>query len=374
MAITVSPATTETPPWLRDVLAEAELPVAESAEPLQGRNDGYRIDTNVGAFIVKRLTGSNAAERFERTVAFAERAPLSASPQLVHASPARCAVIFDALTGAVAGNQLLIDQELTPATCAQVGTQLAELHQIPAAQTADLRPTPMPLPAAETLEALPVEAVHGFTGGMVQAWRLIHSDAVLIDRLGDLRERSRRAAHTAIHGDFRIDQVLVTASGTADERVHLVDWEEFGRGDPAYDTGTWIGEWVYRAALDIPTSRGDGVGTDEAAWSLGGKEPSAEQIVRRGVAKLDALSPHILAFWETYRRGRHVSPAELDRAVGFAGWHLTERLLAMAETKSVLSGVSRAAAGIGKRLLTNPAGAVQALGLEPSALSGGSAA
>lgn len=366
MTVMMSRPSEDVPQWLRAVLSEASLPGARSATRLQGRNENYLVPTSAGPLVIKRLTGPARRERYARSIGHASLVPTMptvATPELVHASETHCALVFRELPESVSGNQLLVDERFTPALCADVGQTLARLHRTDCVQVPAL-PDPTPsLPSAAALSALPLEAVHRFTAGEVEAWRLIHADATLIEHLTDLGEQTAAAPRTCTHGDFRIDQVLVSG-----DRAHVVDWEEFGPGDPAFDTGSWLGEWVYRAALDIPTARGDGIGTGEEHGVLAHRSLTAPEIIRRGVAKLDALSPQIVAFWDAYRQEREVTPDELGRVLGFAGWHLVERLLALAQVKAVLPGVARAAAGIGRRLLTDPPAAAQALGLNPSTI------
>ncbi len=52
-----------------------------------------------------------------------------------------------------------------------------------------------------------------------------------------------------------------------------------------------------------------------------------------------------------------------ERAAAYAGWHLYDRLIATAESHATLNPVARAAAGIGRTVLLDPAGAARTLGL-----------
>lgn len=359
-----TPTSQEIPDWVVDLLDEAALSPAMEVTRLQGRNDSYRVRTPESSVVVKRLTGLGAQKRFERSVHFdAQWADLPA-PGVVHASESLTALVFEDVMQAIPGNTLLVREQFTPDLCAEVGRILATLHQRPVGSGYAGRAID-PLPTVTALTGLPLDSVHRLTAGEIEAWRLVQGDDTLVRNILELRERTMEAPRTPVHGDFRVDQVLVSHG-----EVTIVDWEEFGVGDPAYDVGNWLGEWVYRAALDIPTARGDGVGTDEARPVLAHRPLDADQIVRRGVGKLEALTPHMVAFWDAYRRERQVSEQELIRVVQFAGWHLVDRLLALAQVKAVLPGVPRAAAGIGKRLLTNPHAAAHALGLVDQPLTG----
>lgn len=347
----------EQPQWLLDVLAAARLPIADEVTRLAGRNESYRIDGPRHSVIVKRLRGPHAHARYARTVGHA-RAGLAGvpSPRLLHADRDRRVLVFAAVPEAITGSQLLIDEEFDVRLCARLGAMVGRLHAAPLELVRALpRPRPQ-LPSADALAGLPLDLVSRLTAGEVHAWRLVQGDAELAGYLADLRAATAAAEDTPVHGDLRIDQILVRAG-----RPYLVDWEEFGAGDPAYDTGSWIGEWIYRAVLDIPTARGDGL-----AGEAGHDDPPAATIIRRGVAKLDALAPQIATFWNAYRSERPVDDAETTRTTAFAGWHLIDRLFAHAHASPGLPGLLRAAAGIGKRILSDPAGASEAIGLRDS--------
>ncbi|MEO9324031.1 class V lanthionine synthetase subunit LxmK [Nocardioides sp. C4-1] len=346
-----------TPAWVLDVLAEAGLPSAPTAVPLPGRNETWRTERPTQSVVVKQLVGPNRRQRFARAAAHTgHRGPLT--PTLLHADADRLVLVHSTLADAVTGSELLVEQTFTTELCRELGAGVADLHLGPLDDVRDVPPPVPSVPSEQAVSALPIELVSQFSAGEIQAWRILQSDPQLPGYLRDLREATAAAPRTPVHGDLRIDQVLV-----ADGRPYVVDWEEHGAGDPAYDTGSWIGEWVYRAVLDIPTSRGDGLGTAQPDGVLHHQDLTTAEVVQRGVAKLDALTPHIVAFWDAYRAVRPVDAAEIARVTAFAGWHLLDRLLAHAHAASSLPGLHRAAAGIGKRILSNPAGAADALGL-----------
>lgn len=357
------------PFWVGAMLEVAGLSRPSLAVRLPGRNESYRVDLDDLSVVVKRLQGPHQQERFARSIGHAATAcPGPASPRLLHADHDLLALVFTTLPLATTGSDLLVAQTFTTGLCAEVGSAIGQLHSAPLVAVAEL-PTPAPsVPSEEALTALPLDLVSRFTAGEVKAWQLVQSDPHLPDYLRALRDGSAAAHRTPVHGDLRIDQVLVSGG-----LPYVVDWEEFGAGDPAYDTGSWIGEWVYRAVLDIPTARGDGQAIDRPDGVLNDTSLTERDIVRRGVAKLDALEPHITAFWNAYRAERPVTAEETARVTAFAGWHLLDRLLAQAHAMASLPGLHRAAAGIGKRILSNPGGAAEALGLAPSAHEAGAA-
>lgn len=361
MVTNATAAAQTAPEWVRTALADAGL-VSPSAPGLDavrlaGRNETYRVQTPAGSYVAKRLQGPAATARFARSTGHAELGSGPLTPQLVHHDADALVLLFTTITDAISGSDLLVQESFSTRQCADLGSAVGQLHNAPLAAVAQL-PTPsLSMPSDEALRALPLDLVSRFTAGEVQAWRLIQSDPQLPGYIRALRASSDDAQHTPIHGDLRVDQVLATS-----DALHIVDWEEFGSGDPARDTGSWIGEWIYRAILDIPTARGDGRGSQTGSV-LERTDFTERDVIARGVAKLDAQAPFISAFWDSYRTQRKVEHNEIARVTAFAGWHMLDRLLAHAHSRPSLPGLHRAAAGIGKRILSNPVGAAEALGL-----------
>jgi hypothetical protein len=146
--------------------------------------------------------------------------------------------------------------------------------------------------------------------------------------------------------------VLVT-----DGVTYLNDWEEFRLGDPARDVGGFAGEWLYRAVLGLPPE------TDDRLTPV--VEATDAEIVERGVRELTRLRPRIRSFWSGYRTARPtVDPELAERATAFAGWHLLDRLFAVAVERPRLLAVQRAAAGVGRTALLAPDRFTTTLGLE----------
>ncbi|MBT1192995.1 class V lanthionine synthetase subunit LxmK [Rhodococcoides kroppenstedtii] len=329
-------------------------------ERLVGRNANYRIDTDSGSWFVKKFRFSDAPDSLARCLAYDEvlaahpDAGLPRSPSCVVADPDLAVLVQEYVDGAESGTMLMVDQRFTPAVAATLGRTVARLHslELPDLPVRDDRPTPAP--AVGLLSGIPLRHVRHLTGGELAAYGLIQADAVLCDALRALASDSAAAAAAAttpIHGDLRADQVLVRG-----DDVWVVDWEEFGAGDPARDTGSFLGEWLYRAVLDIPTARGGG-----DALARGG---SADAVLRRGREKARALAPISRAFWLAYRAERAVDDDFVRRTGAFAGWHLLDRLLAGAATNAVLPAIHRAAAGVGRSGVLNPAGVHALLGTE----------
>lgn len=123
---------------------------------------------------------------------------------------------------------------------AALGTALGRLHGVGAAGD---------LPAAAVPWALALEEGDpGASAATRTLARIADQTPSLRTGLGGLRDRW--SAQTPVHGDVRLDNVVLTGDGAA----WLVDWETGGGGDPGWDTGSLL------AALFAPWAAAGGGG------------------------------------------------------------------------------------------------------------------
>ncbi|MGB3770794.1 MAG: class V lanthionine synthetase subunit LxmK [Rhodococcus sp. (in: high G+C Gram-positive bacteria)] len=332
-----------------------------SGERLFGRNANYRIATDRGDYFVKKLQFSDGGTKIQNCLAydaFVARHPavgLPLSPRILAVNAELGIIVQDFLPDAENGSTLMVEERFEPAVAADIGRSIAAVHSRPTFGVPDRQDRPTPAPTTTVLAGIPHRHLRHLTGGELQAYGLLQADAPLCDALTDLMRASNRAPRTPVHGDLRADQIMV------DDATWIVDWEEFGTGDPARDTGSFLGEWLYRAVLDIPTSRGGGTAMARAE--------GAADVVRRGHEKVRLLAPVARAFWTAYTAGRTADGSPVDdefiaRTGAFAGWHLLDRLVAGAATNAVLPAMHRAAAGVGRSAVLDPDGVHRFLGLE----------
>lgn len=344
---------------IRDELGDL-VPDTGELPRLAGRNINHVVRTDRGQYFVKvlleldsdrRVTNSLGYDHFAARVSAAPR-----SPRCLVAERELGILIFEYLADVESGAQLMVEERFTPETATALGRAVATLHLGEVALTpGELVSLPAPYP--ELLRGFPLHGLPELTGGELKAWSLLQADDAVRAALTDLNARSRAVPSAPVHGDLRVDQVLVDAEG----RPWIIDWEEFGAADPARDTGSFLGEWLYRTVLDIPTSRGDGVELPDGS--------STADLVGRGHAKLARLRPITEAFWQSYHRTRATAGRPVDddfshRTAGFVGWHLLDRFVAGSALSGHLPAIHRAAAGVGRAALLNPVGVLELLGLE----------
>ncbi|MFG2678581.1 class V lanthionine synthetase subunit LxmK [Streptomyces sp. NPDC048392] len=339
-------------PEIDKLLSELSLGtfVRESVTSPIGRNSAWAGATTTGRQVfVKRLTGGggDTTARMDRTLAFEAYArtahlPEVRSPALLGSDPEHQLVVFERVTDAQTGGELMVEETFTEEQSHQVGRAIGQLHRTPPVDASGLDSTPPPFPPLGFLRGLPMSTYVQASAGELEAWRLLQGDQVLIDALRRLGELERTAPRGPSHCDFRVDQLLVRK-----DTLFITDWEEFRLADPARDVGAFAGEWIFRSVLDLVTDRGDEVFTD--------LEFTHELIMQRGVEKMKRLLPLVRQFWCGYREVREeVDEGMAVRATAFAGWHLLDRLIAGAVSSTRLSGIQRAAAGVGRAAVVTP--------------------
>jgi hypothetical protein len=310
--------------------------------------------------VVKQFRGSpaDADRRFRRSLAFEHTVGMTtpgwfATPRCIGSDEGARLLAFEYIEAAKSGADLAMSSEFDDDLAYHVGLAIGELHASPA-DAEPGQPGPLPdrtaprMPSAEFLEELPVGVYASCSAAELQAWRLMQRDGPLAEAIGLLLTRQSRAAATPAHCDLRLEQVLFAAG-----RLYLCDWEEFRIADPARDVGSFAGEWLHQAITSMAAGDGDGDGL------------SHTEIVRRMTAGIERQRPRVVAFWAGYRQARPAADLDLAiRATAFAGWHMFDRMLAVARRFARLRAIDRAAAGVGRTMLLSPAAHAVTLGLE----------
>lgn len=329
---------------------------------LPGRNASWSGPTLSGRHVfVKQLQGpaEDSLQRFRRALAFEETASqavesqLCSPPLLGYCESER--LLVHACLDARSGADLLADHAWDAPLSQALGRAVASVHMLPPQPDTDGEAAPPLLPPLHLLDALPEQGYLMASQAELELWGLLQRDTELIGSLRRLREDERRAPRRPSHCDLRLDQVLVHEGTPA-----LVDWEEFRCADPARDIGSVVGELLWTAVTRIPAAR------DDSSPASGPVSP--HDIAAAGAREWQRLRPLATAFWHGYRRtyeGRRPEPDPrlAERACGFAGWHLLDRVLAHAGEQARLPATGRAAVGIGRRILTAPHDTIPVLGL-----------
>lgn len=333
--------------------------VTEIAGPgFAGRNDAWVMTLDSGERVfVKQISlekaGSTAFHRSVQFASFAQEHPQHAasSARLIASDVKHSLLVFEYCPGTSLA-RLIVNERVPAYFSENVGKVLARLHSGP---TDGLHGTNHPSPPVQMLRfGISQERYVQFTLAEIQFWSELQLDTKLVQAATDLRSWESEYQNAPIHGDLRLDQFHMRG-----EELHLLDWEEFGRGDPARDLGTLAGEWIYRAVLDTVTSRA-GAGAPPLHFD-------SASATRRITERIQHLAPQIQQMWAAYHAQANRPDADLAiRATAHLGWHLVDRTIARASHVAQLPGIERAAAGIGRKILLTPGRYISALGFQES--------
>ena len=142
-----------------------------------------------------------------------------------------------------------------------------------------------------------------------------------------------------VHGDFKDDNVMVGGS-PHDPEVTFVDWEMAGWGDPLWDVGSMVGQFMYHWASSI--KRG------------GGRDLAA--LVRDAGVPFPLVRASASAFARTYARSARLPRVreQLARVMQYAGVFLLHRVKATLELHCVLPPEAWSCLQVGKTLVADP--------------------
>jgi Phosphotransferase enzyme family len=146
-------------------------------------------------------------------------------------------------------------------------------------------------------------------------------------------------ADCLVHGDFKDDNVMVGGS-LETPAVAFVDWEMGGWGDPLWDVGSMVGQFLYHWATSIRR----GGGRDLASLVRDAAVPFA--LVRSSAA----------AFASTYAKAAGLSRIgdQLAKVVRFAGVFLLHRVKATMEIVCTFPHEAWNCLQVGKTLVLDP--------------------
>jgi hypothetical protein len=170
---------------------------------------------------------------------------------------------------------------------ARMGTAMGSYHANGAriqAEPADLSLFPRQVPWILTVSPSLLQQGAGGFGTAGPAFQLL-----LNEFPGLMQQVQQLASHWhldgLIHGDMKWDNILVDPSEQGAGMIRVVDWELADLGDAAWDVSSiwaaYLMSWVF----------GSMTGSTDAA------PPTSDELS----ARLQAIRPALLAFWDTYR-------------------------------------------------------------------------
>jgi aminoglycoside phosphotransferase (APT) family kinase protein len=248
------------------------------------------------------------------------------------------ALRLQAVEGEDLAGRLLASGVLDAGVTDALGTALAVLHAEGRAATdqwpGNARSAPVgvhrPTPADN----------HRYSAGALDVLILLQQSAPLCAHLDRLCVPP--PLETLVHGDVRLENVLVAAPST----LRLVDWEFAGAGEALWDTACFVasclGAWLW-SIPQIPAV-------------------SPDRLVHEATLPLAAIRPGLMAFWTAYEaRSGLDSAAGLRRCIDLAAVRLTQLAVDAADDTEDLRAVSVMHLQVALNMLERPAGAATEL-------------
>ena len=152
-------------------------------------------------------------------------------------------------------------------------------------------------------------------------------------------------ATTIVHGDVKLDNILLqdAAPAGADastQRVYLVDWELVQRGDPAWDVGGALRDFIFFWVIFMQPNL----------------EP--DDMAAQARFPLDVLQPAIRRLWAGYRAAAGEQPqaaeALLQRAIGYSAVRMIRTALDLSSTFVALPAPAELLLRVATNLLADP--------------------
>jgi hypothetical protein len=191
----------------------------------------------------------------------------------------------------------------------------------------------------------------GFSTANLQLIRIIQHFPEFSGLLEQLRDDW--LPQTLIHGDAKWSNCLVLRPPRAEnDRLKILDWEFAALGDPCWDAGTILAEYLSFWLLSVPIA-----GDEQPGQYL--------HLARYPLAK---MQPAIRAFWRAYSHQMHLdmasSSAHLLKSVRYAAARLVLTAFEQMQTASQISGTAIYFLQLGFNILQRPAeAATQLLGM-----------
>jgi hypothetical protein len=229
-----------------------------------------------------------------------------------------------------------------------VGDALGSLHRLEVRRDSP-EAWNAPTPWVFSLHQPDLPALYEMSALSMQLTGMIQSQPDLCARLEGLRSDWR--PRSIIHQDIKWDNVIVVPhpDSTRVAGIRLVDWEDACLGDPCWDVGSFLSEYLVFWLSTVPLSR------NEQA-----KPPS-------GTAdrQLKSMQQTVGTFWHAYVRSRGLGPDEanrwLVRALTFAAGRLLQTAFETTQLSTQLSGVVVLEVQLAANILQRPVEAAASL-------------
>ncbi|HET7038227.1 MAG TPA: phosphotransferase [Thermomicrobiaceae bacterium] len=302
----------------RDIV-EGEVKVVDASR----RNRNVRVTTTLGKnYFIKQALDEERSETIRREAAFLrfawETAPGSRLtgylPALRDWDAERGAVVFEQVPESLSLAEHQRRSRRWPVGLAgQAGAALAALHtwQPAPAPAAEIALPDYGPPWALSIHQPEIGIFDTMSGAGLEIVRIVQQAPSLGEALDRLRDGWRATAIT--HGDIKWDNFVVSRiTGTRGRRLWLVDWELVQRGDPLWDAGSFLSQYLDTWIASIPVVDAAGLSRSPEGWAQ---------------MPLERLQPAMRRFWDTYARAVGLDGAGRSDALARVARYAAARLI-----------------------------------------------
>ncbi len=326
--------------------AEAVVGGEVVVREISSRNRNFAVEVDGGpSYLVKQGRSAEGAATVAREAAVLEELVTRGDelqihlPGLVGYDPAEGLLVLELLREAEDLRTRQARLEAFPAALGeQLGSALGTLHR----EMREKYPE-APTPWVLSIHRPDSSVFRDASAANLELIAIVQNDEGLGEKLDELRHDWR--VETLIHQDAKWENCLVTE----DDRLYLIDWELAVAGDPHWDLGTALGQYLSAWLFSIPV--------------VGGEPP--ERLPTLARSPLDAMKPALRTCCEAYARaadGRSVLGDEpLQRTVAYAGARLIQSAFEASQFDQRLNSAAILHLQLGSNLMRRPAAAAEQL-------------
>jgi aminoglycoside phosphotransferase (APT) family kinase protein len=231
-----------------------------------------------------------------------------------------------------------------------VGRALGSLHRESGEVPEAARMYAVP-PFALSVHRPAVSWLRDISEANVELIKLLQGAPGVVQMLDEVRGEWR--PECVVHNDYKADNcVVVRGPDGRGKGVRLIDWEGGGWGDPAWDAGSVLGDYLSIWLSSIPIT---------------GADPP-ERFSELARFPLERMRPALRAFWDGYTQDAGLDPTGSDRRLVRAARYAATRLLQTAfeqtQATSLLTGTTMCLCQVAVNVLRRPhEAAVRLLGI-----------
>jgi aminoglycoside phosphotransferase (APT) family kinase protein len=267
---------------------EAVLDGGLAIRDVSSRNRNFRVETSTGpCYLLKQGLSPDAVSSVAHEASVYARLAREGDA-LTPYVPGFCG--YDPVEGVLA-LELVRDAEdlrshhvrsgrFSARAAAAVGSALGSLHRGTAATAGAAAAAPAPW--ILSVHRPDARVFRDISAAGLELIRIVQGAAGFPAALD--RVRSTTFAAALVHGDVKWDNCLVRSREDGEQEVRLIDWEIAGPGDPCWDIGSALSQYLSFWLFSIPVT---------------GSVPP-ERFPELATCPLDAMKPALAACWIAY--------------------------------------------------------------------------